>query len=368
MATNNPSPESSRIFNEFSPGKLILQARSTWRYTLSRWYKILGAGILFGLAGATYSYTKKPTYAAEITFALDEGMAQTAKTDYPGLVEELGLGTSLNAGGVFSSMTNIVELMRSRLLIEKTLKSSLQINGKTLNYADFFLDSLKYRDKWMKRSPYYHLNFLSAATDKKESLFASNILRNIYETLVAKNISIDRKGKGTTLISVKLISTHELFSKYFLEALMTEVTNYYIEIKTQRSKLNLDFIQKRTDSIRNAYNNALYGRAVFSDANINSIRLRATVPVEKQQTDITILKTSYVELVSALEAAKTSLMRDTPLIQYLDTPVLPLKMNRSGMIRYFIAFLIAGSFICAAFLLTKKIIKHLIRLEMTTSG
>lgn len=348
-----------RVFDEFSPKKFILQIRSVFRYLLSKWYIILGAGLLLGSAGAIYSFTKKPIYTAEITFALDEGAAQSAKSEFSGLAEELGYTPVMNAGGVFSSMTNIVELIKSRLLIEKTLRSKTTIDNHTLTFADFFLDSLDLRKKWMKNSPYPHANFSSTPGDRNELLYINGMLRNMYEVLRGQMISVNTKSKGTTIISVTLVTRHELFSKYFLEALMAEVTHYYIETKTQRSKLNLDFIQYRTDSIKQAYNAALYGRAVFTDANINSIRQTATIPGEKQQTDVQILKNSYIEMVNALEAAKTTLMRNTPLIQYLDTPILPLKKTGSRTMLYFIVLFILGSLIAGGWLVAKKIMKNL---------
>jgi hypothetical protein len=359
MATNPPAYESGKVFDEFSPKKLILLGRSALWYLLRQWWKVLGIGLLFGVAGAFYSLSKKPTFAAEISFALDEEAAQSASPGYRGLAEELGLGISPNPGGVFSSMTNIVELMKSRLLIEKTLLSSTVIDGRKIIFADFFLDSLRFREKWMKKSPYYQIRWDQPHKTKEETLFANAILRSMYETLVTRNISIASKGKGTTIISAKLTAEHELFCKYFLEALMAEVTNYYVQIKTQRAKLNLEFIQQRTDSIRVAYNSALFGRAAFTDANINPIRQTAVISGEKQQTDIQILKASYIDLVSALEEARTALRRDTPLIQYLDTPILPLNQNRSSMKKWFILFFIVGCLLTTFFLLTRKGIRYI---------
>ncbi|MEO5564072.1 MAG: hypothetical protein ABIR18_11570 [Chitinophagaceae bacterium] len=360
MATTTTVTESNRVFDEFSPKKMIIQSRGAIRYLFSKWYIILVAGVVLGVAGATYAYFKKSTYAAEITFALDEGATQSAtNSNLSGLADEFGF--TMTAGGVFSNVTNISELIKSRLLIEKTLRSSVEIDKKSVLFADFFLDSLEYRDKWMKKSPYYRIDFRAQPKDKNELLFTNSILRSIYETLISKNISVGVKGKGTSIFSVSLVSTHELFTKYFLEALMTEVTQYYIESKTLRSKLNLDFLQKRTDSIRGAYNRALYGRAVFVDANVNPARQTGIVSSDKQQTDIQILKASYIELVGALESAKTSLMRDTPLIQYLDTPILPLKKTNPRVKFYFIVFFLIGCFFSTLYLATRKGIKYIPR-------
>jgi len=329
------------------------------RYILSKWWIILGAGILLGLAAALYSMTKKPQYIAEVTFVLDEEATQAPRSGISQLSEELGLGA--DAGGVFSSPTNIMELMQSRLLMEKTLRSTVQVEGKRVLLADFFLDSLEYREKWkMEKSPYYHIDFLKKNKDENEALYESGLIGSMCETLTKQNIKIEKKGKGTTIFAAQCISTHPLFSKYFLEELLHTVTQYYVERKTERAKLNVDFIQQRTDSVRQAYNIALYGRAEFADAFFNPSKQTPLVAREKQQTDIQILRASYVELTRSLEAAKTALMRETPLIQYLDMPVLPLKMLKSNLIKNTIVGFLLGAFLTAGILLFRKVMKAII--------
>jgi hypothetical protein len=162
-------------------------------------------------------------------------------------------------------------------------------------------------------------------------------------------------------MSVTCISSNELFSKYFLETLLDEVTTYYVQTKTQRSKINLQFLQKRTDSIRNAYYSTLYGRASFLDAHSNPSRQIASVQRDKQQTDVQILRTSYVELVRSLEVAKTALLKDTPLFQFLDTPQLPLKRFNSSVIKNFLLLFLIGLFLASSFFCVKKVFDFLMR-------
>jgi uncharacterized protein involved in exopolysaccharide biosynthesis len=364
MNVTNDNQHQDRVFNEFSPKILILQTKSVLLYLLSRWGTILLFATLTGLAAAAYYYFKKPNYTAEITFALDEGVAQNHSANVEvdrdfGIGREMGL-SSYDAGTIFSSMTNIVELMQSRLLIEKTLRKTIKIDQHTVTFADFFLDSLDYRKKWLKKSSVARPDFSAAHKEKQEALRENSIIGNIYSTLIAKNLKIDRKGKGTTIISVTCISTNESFSKYFLEALLNEVTQYYIETKTQRSKNIIDMIQRRTDSIRLAFNKALYGKASFTDAHINPGRHIVSVSSEKQQTDVQILRTSYIELVRSLEIAKTNLMRDTPLIQYLDTPILPLLMSKASLPKKFILFFLVGAVFLSACLLVFKTINYIL--------
>lgn len=359
--TATANPNVSHRFEEFSPKKFILQIQHSVTYIASKWKTILFIALLFGIAGAVYSFLKKPTYTAEITFALDEEAVQLPKSGYSQLNEQLGIGTSSEMeGSVFSSMTNIAELMQSRLLIEKTLRNTVNVDGRNLVFADFFLDSLDYRNKWMKGSSYYRTNFISQKKDKREILFDNNIIRNIYEKLINQYIKIDKKGKGTSIISVTCTSQNELFSKYFLEALIDAVTRYYIEVKTEHAKMNVDFLQNRTDSMRNAFNGALYGKAAFADAHINPNRQIMSVSGEKQQTDVQILRTSYTDLVRSLELAKTTLMRETPLIQYIDIPILPLRINTSSAVKNFLIFFLIGGFIESLYLLINKIYQYII--------
>ncbi len=358
METVYHTTEPQKAADDFSPKKFILQIQSMGSYLLSKWLLISLIALLFGIAGAIYVSTKDAVYTAEITFALDEEATQKAQNGFVELGEELGLGSSSvdASGALFGRMTNIVELMQSRLLIEKTLRSTVAINGKPLIFADFFVDSLNYRSEWMLDAPYDHLVFNS----KKDSLAQNRILAMIYETLLKKYIKVDRKGKETTIVSVSCNTENEAFSKYFLESLVKEVTNYYTDIKTQRAKTNLIFIEKRMDSIRPAYNSSLYGRAVFMDAHTNPVRQISTVPSEKQQTDVQILKAAYIDLSRSLEAAKIALVRVTPLIQYLDMPILPLKQSGTSGIKFFTIFFIIGAFLATVFFFIRRVIKNIL--------
>ncbi len=349
-------------FDEFSPRRLILMVHKAFSYLFSKWFIILFVGVLLGGAYAAYYFYKKPKYTAEFTFALDDGAANSsAGNSLSALSQQLGFESTYEAGGVFSSMTNILELMQSRIIIEKTLKRSVTPYNKQIVFADFFLDSLGYRKKWMKGSPYYNIDFLKPNPARAEELFRNGIINNIYTVINDALIKIDKKGKGTTLISVTLTSENELFCKYFLEALIDEVSKFYIEIKTQRSKLQVNLIKRRTDSIRGAFGGALYNRAAFSDANINPVRQVAVVPVEKKQTDVQVLKETYVDLIKSLESAKTSLMQETPLFQYLDTPVLPLKSTADNLVLKFFIFFVIGIILTSFFLLARKFYRFLLQ-------
>ncbi|MBI3883107.1 MAG: hypothetical protein HY305_02545 [Sphingobacteriales bacterium] len=274
LANNNTDQQ---IFDEFSPKQLIIHFQSVIGYLRSKWLPIILTGLLLSITTSIYYMLKKPTYVAEITFALDEEANHDMRSSFTQLSKELGLSSGgVGSDAVFNSIPNIVELMKSRLLVEKALRSSVNINGKTIVFADFFLDSLNYRDKWMKDNPSYQFNTV-----------------------------------------------------------------------------------KNTDSVRMAYNGTLHGRATFADLHVNTNRQIAVVSAEKEQTDVQILKASYIELIKNLEGAKIALVRITPLIQYVDTPILPLKKQSSSVAKNGLIFFFIGVFIATAYFFMKRLIEYL---------
>lgn len=360
MAASTNDSINDRKFEEFSIQNFLRSIIGGIGYLLSKWFFLLLGGLALGLLYIALNFSKKPVYTAEMSFALDDGAAKsTTSNTITSLSAELGFGPTYEAGGVFSSATNILELMQSRLIINKTLKRSVLLNNKPIVFINFFLDSLDFRKKWMAGSPYEKVDFTKSKFSKEEERFTNGIINNVYALLTSSFIKVDKKGKGSSLIQVTLTSENEAFSKYFLEALVDEVSKYYIEIKTFRAKLHLEFIQKRTDSTSGSYRGNLYSKAALSDANINPVREVAVAPIEKKQTDVQVTKEAYVNLVKSLEAAKTSLMEETPLFQYLDVPVFPLKITQDNLTIKFILFFIIGIIITSIFLLIKRLYRSI---------
>lgn len=348
-------------FDEFSPRELLIQTKFLFAATMKKWPAILSFSLILGIGGAAYCFFKKPTYSAELTFALDEGAASAQQNSTGQLQEEPGFNsTTVQAGGVFSSLPNIVELIKSRLLIENSLRKDFEYNGKTISYIDFFLDSLDYRDKWLKGTPYSEKHFPLTNKLHVDTIRENEVIRDIYELMVKRMITVSAKGTGSTIIATSLVTENELFSKYFLETLIAEVTRFYVDTKTQRAKRNLDFIQKRTDSTRAAYTAAIYGRANFTDAHQNPALQVTTVPGEKQQTSVQILRAAYIDLERSLENAKTTLMRETPLIQYLDEPILPLKKANPSMMKYFLVLLFLGAALSITYIALRIVLKKIL--------
>jgi hypothetical protein len=317
------------IQNEEISLKELLQNAAEWfAYFKSQWKIIFLAGIIGGLLGLVYSYIKKPIYTAKLSFAIEE----KSSTGLSSIAAQFGLGgIGGGDGGVFSG-GNMIELLKSRFLIEKTLLSKVPINGKSDLLINRYISFNKLDQKWAEKINLANLKFTNS--DRSTfSLQQDSVLGEITASLIKNNVSIAQKDKKLSIINISVNSTDELFAKVFSEKLIETVTDFYIETKTKKSRGNVMLLQNRADSVQRELNAALYGRAQFGDQNMGLIRQQAAVPKLKQEMKVQMLSALYGELVKNLEFAKLTLMREEPLMQIIDQPILPLPKERLGKLK-----------------------------------
>jgi hypothetical protein len=172
---------------------------------------------------------------------------------------------------------------------------------------------------------------------------------------------VAQKDKKVSIISIDMVSTNELFAKYFCEALAVEVSDFYVTSKSKKARMNMDILERQTDSIRRELNGAITGVAVAND---NTFMLNPALnvrraPSARRQVDVQANTTILTELVKQTELAKVTLRKETPLIQVIDSPILPLKKEKVSRLKAIILGGIVAGFISLLFLSFKKFFKQL---------
>lgn len=321
--------------DEISLKELILKLQDWVRYLRSKWLIILIAGIIGGALGLAYSIYKKPMYTATLTFALEERSSGGSLGAYAGLASQFGidLGGGGGTSGVFSG-DNIMELMKSRLMVTKALLSGISVNGRKESLADYYIGFNHFRDAWKKsgRVP-ADLSFPVNVNPDSLSFTKDSLMGNFYQQILDNNLTVDKPNNKLSIVAVTCKSFDEVFAKYFTDALVKNVTVFYVQTRTERSTTSVEVLQNRLDSVRKAFSGALYGTAINTDQNLNPARAVVGVPRIKNQTEVQILGAEYAELVKNLEVAKMGLLQETPLIQIIDKPIIPLKESKLGKLR-----------------------------------
>jgi uncharacterized protein involved in exopolysaccharide biosynthesis len=95
---------------------------------------------------------------------------------------------------------------------------------------------------------------------------------------------------------------------------------------------NLSILQNQADSVRGVLNASIGGVAAAVDANPNLNTAFQTLRVgsQRKQVDVQASGAIYQEIVKNLEMAKINFRNDKPLIQVIDEPVFPLKVDKLG--------------------------------------
>lgn len=347
--------------DEVSLAELIEKVKEWYAFMLSKWKTILLAGVIGALLGLTYSFIKKPIYTAGLSFALESNKPGAGLSGALGLASSLGFDLGGSGGGIFEG-SNLTELFKSRKMVEKTLLMPVSSNGKTISLAEMYIQNEKWRKKWGSKPKLVGVQFFPNANRKNFSRSQDSIFGLIYDNLTKYGLEVGQKDKKIDIISIDVSSTNELFAKYFTEALAQQVGDFYIETKSKKARNNMAILERQTDSIRGELNNAIAGVAIANDNTFGlnpSLNVRR-VPSARRQVDVQANSAILTELVKQTELAKVTLRKETPLIQVIDRPILPLKKEKVGKLTGLVLGGVLFGFLTVLFLTLKNILKKIV--------
>lgn len=336
--------------NGISLKELLEKGKEWYYYLLFQWKIILIAGIIGGVLGLTYAFIKKPIYTATLSFALEDEKAGGGLGGALGLASSFGFDIGSSGGGIFTG-SNLTELFKSRIMVEQTLLTPVIINGKKVSLAEMYIQNNEWRKNWSKIAKLKNIQFLPDSNRKNFTRVQDSILGTIYQNLSTGSLVVAQKDKKVSIISIDVTSSNELFSKFFCEALAKQVGTFYVQTKSKKARMNMAILDRQVDSIRGELNAAITGVAVANDNTFNlnpALNVRRT-PSARRQVDVQANTAILTELVKQAELAKVTLRKETPLIQVIDRPILPLPKERFGKAK---GILLGGIFVGFAMVLS----------------
>jgi hypothetical protein len=234
-------------------------------------------------------------------------------------------------------------------------------DDKIISLAEMYIQNEGWREKWGNTPKFKTIQFLPYAKRKYFTRVHDSILGVIYVNLSKTGLAVAQKDKKIAIITIDVNSTNELFSKYFAEALVKEVSDFYVATKSKKARLNMDILKRQTDSIRRELNGAITGVAVAND---NTFMLNPALnvrraPSARRQVDVQANTAILTELVKQTELAKVTLRKETPLIQVIDRPILPLSKEKFGKTKGLLLGGILASFFVMLALIFRRIIKNI---------
>jgi hypothetical protein len=327
---------------------LVKKGKESFIYLLGKWKVLFLVAIITGIIGVVKTWLQDPKYTAQMTFVA-ENEKGGGLGGYASIAAQFGLDIGGGGSGSAFAEENLVELLKSRMLIDKTLLSTYENNL----YIDQYILNHKINKNWSKDTALSKINFQSKLDGgyerKRDSIFNA-----IANNIILNSIAVDKVDKKLDIIYIKMTDIDMIYAKRFIEKLASNAIAFYTSYKTEKNLTNVNILQRQTDSVKSMLFGSINDVASINDLNVNPIKQSLRTNGQKRQIDLQVNSALYTELLKNLELAKLTLRKETPLIQIIDTPKLPLKNEKKGRLYMGVIFAFIGGIICSLFLLVKK--------------
>jgi len=347
---------------EISYKEKLLKVKEYFQYLLGKWVIILVFGLGGGALGLVASLLNEPTYKAHLSFALIDSSGGVS--GLASLASSFGMSIMSGGDGAFSG-NNLLEIIKSRHAVEQTLLSPVMYKGKKQNLVEVYVQINDMRDAWNKNKKNAELRQLSFPIGQKRETFTrtqDSVLHSISEAIrTSRTLLVERKDKKLEIVNMDYTSKDELFSKLFVEKLMEDTYQFYIDTRTSQSRTNITMMEATADSIKRLYESSLYRSASISQYNINEAIQLAAVPKIKQEANAQLYGAVYAEVLKNLETLKLDMARDKPIVQIIDTPRLPLERKHLGKAKGIVIGGILGGFLIVSWLLGALYFKNILK-------
>lgn len=345
--------KSMRPEDEISLEDFIRSIKGYANLMLSNW-KVFVLSILLSCGGIWFwSQSNAPTYNAKLTLMLSDDSGQSI-TGISSILGQFGLPVSTGKYNI----DKLIEIARSRHILEQVLKSQCDINGENKSIADHLIGLYKIDESWQAYSEKpFSGNFAESAGTP-----AYNYLIKQLHTLVngaeqsGGLLNMDY-GRDHYIMTFDFESLSEELSINYLINHFEYLTDFYTNKSVERQQLSYDIIKNKRDSISTSLNSVEREIAVLQDRSVNTWQNTAATRLSTLSTESLILKTAFAEAEKNLAIAELALQNNTPLIQLIDKPITPIQANVLGLPRILLYGFLLGIFLSFIILSTLYVIR-----------
>lgn len=339
----------------------ILKGRSYFLEVLRYWYiPAFLAVLVAGYKLVQYlSYT--PVYSARVTFIVDEDEGGSA-SGLTGMLSQFGLG---NVRPARYNLDKILELSRSRRVVEKTLLGKITIDGKEDFIANHILRIYELHSKdangKVKKDPFRFTHDSLPAFTRNEN----EILLSVYSFIIGPPDKPEKAllradyNEETNIMSLTATTINEVLSYELAHRMFESLSDYYISKAIEKSQKTYKIVSTKRDSVLAELRSAEYSLANFKDTHRGMMMRVDQLSELRLQREVSGLTAMYLEVVKNTEVADFSLRNKTPFIQVVDSPILPIAPAALSLPRQLIMGLLIGGFLGVVFVVGRRIFRDL---------
>jgi len=317
---------------------------------LSKSVKIILFTLFFVSIFAVINFFQESKYQAELSFVVEDKQKSTPLSSVSGIASQFGLDLFSSSNSTFSQ-ANIMELLKSRGVISKTLLRSEIISNKKDLFINHYISINELNSDWNKHKDLSKINFRD-----QFNVVHDSIITLVWQNIIENDLSVDIRNDETDIIYLSFFSKNEKFAKLFSENLIDEMSRMYIQYQTKQSSNTIEFLQNRADSVFIELQKSEEDYARTKDINQRIIKASGRLKELQLMRNVEVLNTMYLELVKNIEMSKLTLLNQTPIIQVIDRPILPLEDKKLSIFIVILIATIVSLFISFFYVIFRKII------------
>jgi uncharacterized protein involved in exopolysaccharide biosynthesis len=311
----------SRDNDEIQLKEILISLSEYKVFLLKKKFSIIICSCLFLLFGLAYYFVSESKYNADLTFIVEQETG-TSLGSFSGVASQFGIDMSGAENSTFSQ-NNILELLKSRRVIVSTLMQSAKVNGETDLLIEHYLKLNKIKEHWESNDEFSVVSF-----HDNSSCLHDSISGVIWKNIIKNDLTIQLQSTDANIIYLSYISLDQEFAKEFVENLIKQLSKMYTLHKTEQANNTLDFLQDRADSVFAELEAAEQEFARVKDINQRIIKATGRLKELQLMRRVEVLNAMYLEIVKNREIAKLTLLNQTPKINIIDAPILPLENNK----------------------------------------
>ena len=322
---------------------VIISIRDYTRELKKKFILISTVLIISIISGLVYSSIQKDKFEAVLSFIVEGQSEGPNLSSISGMASQFGLDLGGSSTSSFSQQ-NVIELLKSRKVIESTLSKSCIVN----NEEDILLNHYISINNMIEDGE--NISFFSSSKD--------SITNIIWKEIIEFKIDLSYQNDEANILNLTYTSTNSEFAKNFTELLVEEISQMYSHYQTEKTKKSLKNLELRSDSIFRELKNSERNFARVKDRNLRVINASGRLDEIQYMREVQVLNAIYLELIKNTELVKMNLLNETPIIQLIDVPVLPLEYsNRSSKLFWVFSFSFLGLFLVSSLIILRKLIR-----------
>ena len=320
-------------------------------YLFKKKFAIIALSLTFCVLGILTAITSDTKYNAALTFVVEDPTIGGSLGAMSGMASQFGFDVGGNSSTTFSQ-SNILELLKSRGVVESTLMQKVKIAGKEDLLIEHYLELNGIKENWNKEEGFSPVSYHDKLTYVHDSISG-----NIWKSMVEDKLVVEIQSDEANIISLSYFSVNEEFAKQFVEVLIDQMSKMYIVHQTAQANNTLDFLQERADSVFSELELAEEKFAKVKDINQRIVKASGRLKELQLMRRVEVLNTMYLEIIKNLELSKITLLNNTPIINIIDKPILPLEKDKTSLFLSGILGAFLGGFLSISFFVFGKLFK-----------